>query len=160
MAKQIAFKKLRDDINSRLEKMIESAGNFEQLWTRSLKPRYQNYQMKRWKAQGAIGEQGKWKPLTKKYEDWKKGPKSKAQHGGKFILILHGTLVESVIGMHAYSGEGVSYYREKVEKDNVQVSTSLPYAGYVDHERSFTKYDKKFISEMKMILLKNLKVGT
>lgn len=159
MGKQIAFKTIKDDITARLNKMVETSGNFEQLWTRHLKPRYQNYQMKRWKAQGAIGELGKWKSLSPSYEAWKKGPRSKAQHGGKFILILHGALIESVVGMRAYSGEGVSYYREKTAKDHVQISTALPYAGYVDSERSFTKYDKKFISEMKNILLKNLKVG-
>jgi len=159
MAKQIALSTIKNDIASRLTKMIEMANNFEQTWTRNLKPRYQNYQMRRWKAQGAIGELGKWKPLSPRYEAWKKGPTSKAQHGGKFILILHGALIESVIGIRAYSGEGVSYYREKVEKDNVQISTALPYAGYVDSVRTFTKYDKKFINEMKKTLLKSLKVG-
>lgn len=157
----------QDNISNKLDSMVKNARGFEQIWKRNLKSVYLKYQEKRWQTKNW----GDWKELDQNsyYYKWKTGQNAKTKRsvlnkkgerltkkksiieGGRTLMVATGELRKSIL---AKSGE----YKEVVTDREALVYTTVPYAGGADKQRSFTKFDREFIQEMKRVLIKGLKL--
>lgn len=134
---------------------ITAIRSLDVLWKRSIKKLYQSYQMERWMT----SNWGEWKPLTsEKYIAWKAKSKTVFRmgeeypmlKGGRQLMIASGILADSLT-LHS-----MEYAREVATPDSIEVYTSVPYAKYVNKERSYKKYSPEFKAEVKRLIRKYL----
>jgi hypothetical protein len=143
---------VRKGVVEGLERMIDRKNALQGYLARNVYRRYQKAQMERFKTEGA-SEGPTWKPLSPKYAARKKiiyggGPKHKFVGGsgegrpwepdgnwpsypgkGTKMLIATGRLQKSVIGQE------LKDHRVLVTGSKIEVSSTVPYGGYVEETR-------------------------
>ena len=156
---KVSMEVIKDDASVKLMAMTMRCKTLDVLWKRSLKKYYQSYQIERWMT----SNWGEWKPLTsEKYIAWKKKTKTLFRMGelvpmkksGTQLMVASGFLSESV------SLASTEHSREIATPTSIEVYTTLPYAKYVNKERSFKKYSPEFKESIKKAIMKYIKGGT
>lgn len=133
-------------------KRIEKGGEkrFKQLLDRARESRtflntyvyrtYQNAQRNRWMSENTT--QGRqWKALDPVYKKRKLTKFAEYDGQGRKMLVATGRLYKSVFG-------DSSEHRKIVDATELRISTSVPYAVYVDEVRTFTKFDREFFRDI------------
>jgi len=147
------FTLVKNDFNPMLKKASEIYSLLEQWSKREGYLVYQKAQTKRWSTMNA-SEGSTWKPLKSSYEQWKLNKKKEDPSkypGGKKLLVLTGELFKSV------TGKGSAFHTVKFNRQGFQVSTTLPYAKYVNETRDFKKVGAKTRQDFKNSLSKFVK---
>lgn len=161
---RVLIKKLRSDITDNLEQMVKRANLTEGYLDRVVYRQYQNAQRDRWKninvGNDFAGEQP-WAPLDPAYAKWKlKKYKDNTFGGGQEMLIATGRLFWGVVGPSPD-------HRKIVENRKLLITTSVPYAKFVDEKRKFADdetgpafsnlFRSKIYKGLKNYLIKGLK---
>lgn len=142
-------------IENQLDKMVKNANLLPGYLDRVVYRQYQKAQRKRWETENSdnFSAGGHWEALDPGYAAYKRKKFASYRGGGEKILIATGRLFEGVIGP--------SQDHEKlVTERQIIISTSVPYAHYVDEDRTFTKFSPMFYSDvyqgLKEYLVKSL----
>lgn len=146
---------LVDGITEKINAMVKRANTLPQFFQRNLKRRYLDAQKKRWMSENETAEVdgGKWKELEPTYAAKKLTRFKGYPGGGRKMLIATNRLVDSIL---ARSTE----YREVTGDKSWIVSTTVPYAGYVDEKRTITEFSKDFYHGINKDLVTYVKEGT
>jgi len=98
---------------------------------------------------------GNWRPLSEAYARRKPFIKG-VKMGGTQLLVLKGELVGST------TLTSRKYSKELTEDTKIKISTTLPYAKYIDKgtrympARRFTTYDDIFVARIKKLIRENI----
>lgn len=151
----IESKRIKDSVTKSLNEKIQNAKSLDIIWKRSLKKDYLEYQKQRFITEN--DRNGGWKKLNPKYAAYKKniaGTGGKVKRlvlskdkritknkqvieGGIKLMVFTGQLRDSILAKN-------NEYKEITTPSSVTVLTTVPYAGYADSQRTFTKFDPKF----------------
>lgn len=132
----VSLKTLEDGIGQSLKAMISRARNMQGFLNRVVYKEYQNAQRERWISEND-SEGTRWKRLTKPYSDYKKTKFASYPGSGNRMLVATGRLYQSVIGPSS------EHYKLTTSK-SITIGTRVPYAKYVDEERTFTTFGEDF----------------
>lgn len=130
-------------IEDQLNKMVQNANLVPGYLDRVVYKQYQVAQRKRWETENddVFSEGGAWRALDPVYEKYKRKKFSQYRGGGTKLLIATGRLFEGVIGPGSDHGR-------IVQENEIIVTTTVPYAKYVDEERTFSKFSPAFYSDL------------
>lgn len=124
-----------------------SAG-LQTFFQRTLYPFYKRKQEERWISQNSTEGQT-WTQLSLGYLNRKQKLLQKDQGkypGGKKILVLTGTLFDSVVGRDK------RFHRKLVTPNRFQIATAVPYAKYVNEKREFVGFGDKTNEEIRTMM--------
>jgi len=110
-------------------------------------------QRQRWITEGN-SEGYAWKQLSPNYEKYKLRKFADYPGGGRKLLIATNRLVDSM------TGDNQSEHYKLVTDKTLEVGTFVPYAKYVDEQRSIVKLSPETVAELKDGLKKYLTKGT
>jgi hypothetical protein len=144
MAK-VSAKVVKSGVTEALEKMVKRANLTEGYLNRVVYRQYQNAQRNRWRNinEGEdFGGEKPWAELNPIYENlkYRKFLDNPFGHGEK-MLIATGRLFFGVVG----PGED---HQKIVTNKRIEISTTVPYAKYVDEARTFTEFSPIFWSKI------------
>lgn len=149
-------------VTAMLEKMVSNGNKTEAFLNRVAYRIYQNYQTKRWMAEGSYDGLSRWKSLDPKYKQAKKKRFAAYPGSGEHTLIATGSLVASVVGpgftMPFLKGSA-RFHRKMVSGSTMTISTSIPYAEYVNDVRPFDEYGPQFKKEIGAAWFKYIRKG-
>lgn len=151
----MSVKKLSDGIERKLDAMVKRVNTMPQFFLRNVKRRYLAAQKVRWMNENSDSKLkgGAWAPLSEPYAT-EKPKRFKAFPGaGQKLLIAKNTLVNSILGLS-------TDYREVVGDRTYIVSTTVPYATFVDEKRSITGFTETFYDDVRTDLRKYVMAGT
>jgi hypothetical protein len=154
-------------IAKRMKEQLKNGKFLPQLWARTLRAKYFEYQLSRFKNQGAIDGLERWPDVKPKYRDWKvrmatggsslktsklsrsgeTRTKTVVKEGGTMVMVLTGRLLKAVATTNASAG-----YAEIKTDNRIRVKTNVPWAWYRQtggKRRKFNTYGKKFRSMFK-----------
>lgn len=143
--KAAAFSLVRNDAQYLFEQSLTMNAALQTWMARNAYPMYKNAQKQRWITQNA-SEGVTWKEVTTKYQKWKDNMLAKnpgKYPGGKRILVLTGTLADSVMGRK------LDFHRAIFTERGFSVATTLPYAKYVNDVRPFAGFGDRTTNKIK-----------
>lgn len=144
-------------IEKRLDGMVSRAKNARGYLDRVVYQQYQDAQFMRWQTANA-SEGSTWKPLTHAYEKYKLKKFSAFPGGGRVLMVATSNLSKSVIGPRG-GGSMPFGHRKVVTESSLIVGTTVPYAGFADALRPFTKYSPATMRKIQKGLIAYLKGG-
>lgn len=135
---------LTKGIEEQLDEMVKRANMVPAYLNRVVYRQYQKGQRERWKTENAGDDfaGGKWDSLDPAYETWKhaKYMDNATGHGTK-MLIATGRLLFGVVGPS-------EEHQKVVGSRSIRINTTVPYAVYVDAQRTFSEWSPKFYSRI------------
>lgn len=139
----ITLKSQVDGITKKLDGIIASGKTgFAQFFVRDAVPKYLKAQSERFMTENSSDyTAGGWKPLDPKYRERKLTQFSGYEGGGRKMLIAKGDLYKSVLAMS-------KDYRQVVGDKELIIGTTIPYAGFVDADRTISEFSPKFYTEL------------
>jgi hypothetical protein len=148
----ITYKQLEKNIENDLLQMVRRAHDFRGLFNRVLYPMFKKAQLARWSTENS-SEGQKWAPLNAKYREYKLDKfKESPPYNGTKMLIATNRLIDSVIGPSAD-------HRKIVEPKRLIISTTVPYAKYVNEKRNFTHFgritENRILNVVRLYVMKN-----
>jgi hypothetical protein len=125
--------------------------------TRGIKM-YSTAQKARWMSENA-SEGSVWSKISPAYQLHKLRKYAAYPGGGRKLLIASGNLFASMLPPNQREGFSLNSkmggdFRKLIDRGTMIISTSVPYAEYVDRTRNFTTWSKDTIDSMKMDLAK------
>jgi hypothetical protein len=145
------FKKIQSSITKNLQGMMSRERLLQGYLNRVVYAQYQKAQRKRWMTEGA-SEGERWTPLNEAYARWKRVRYASELGGGTKMLIRTNRLQLSVIG-------GSAEHRKVVGTKRLIISTTVPYAIYVDEKRTFTGLGEATSAEISKGIVRYLATG-
>ena len=142
--------KVAEGITKQLEKMVANANLMPSYLDRVVYRQYQKAQKKRWETENTdpFSAPRQWDALDPLYAVYKRKKFSDFVGHGEKMLIATGTLKDGVIGpKDGVIGPG-SKHGKKVEERSITITTTVPYAKWVDEDRTFTTFSPRFYSEV------------
>jgi len=139
----IKMTSLSKKIEDRLNRLVENANLVDGYLERVVYRQYQKAQKDRWTTENtsAFSAPRKWDALDPSYAAYKKRKFSDFIGHGEKMLIATGRLFQGVIGPS-------EDHRSVIGDKKIEIYTSVPYASYVDEDRSFTKFSPSFYSDI------------
>jgi len=133
----------------RLLELKSRVKNVKAILNRVVYPMYIEAQLERFKTEGE-SEQMRWKPLTKRYQEYKLKKFAKYPYKGRRMGVATGRLLKSLVDKR--SGEHYKIVREQ----SLTVGTRVSYAKYFDDKRTISKWRPEFIKTIKKTVLEYL----
>jgi hypothetical protein len=129
-----------DGISNKLKLMIDRGKSMQTFLNRNIYKMYQNAQRERWMSKNE-SEGSRWLKLDSRYAKYKREKYAAYEGAGTKILIATGALFHAAIG----PAQG---QRKIVTNSKLYISTAIPYAGYVNEARNFTKWGSKTMRDI------------
>lgn len=136
MSNNTAIQMKVDNINRRLDGMINRTKSLRGYLNRVVYRQYQEAQIKRWNTENA-SEGTPWKKLNPEYASYKRKKYASYPYAGSRLLVATGTLLKSVVG------QDPRYHRKIVTNYGITIMTTLEYAPQVAAIRPFMKWSKQ-----------------
>lgn len=153
------FKRLVNEVFTRQEAMVQVQSASVTFFRRALYPLYRIKMEQRWISQNA-SEGQTWKSVSEKWKEKKIALRNKdaAKYpGGDKLMVFTSTLFKAVVGRDK------TYHRLAITPKEMKVSTTLPYAPYVNDVRPFTGFgdvtNDEIRTKLSRFLLNSLKKG-
>jgi hypothetical protein len=151
---EVGLEILVDQITARIDAMAKRANTLPQFFERNLKRRYLDAQKSRFMLEnsGEFVDGGTWDRLSPAYAAAKPHRFKSYPGGGTKLLIATNKLVDSVLAKS-------TDYRQVTGDRSFIVSTTVPYAGFVDDKRTITRFNSKFYIGINQDLIAYVKEG-
>lgn len=130
------LKQVSKGIEDKLDAMTNRAKSIQSYFARIAYPRYQRAQIDRWQTENE-SEGERWVPLNSIYKKSKLWRFAGYDYAGTKMLVATGQLLKSVVG------PGSAMHQAIFTNEQMVISTTVPYAGYVAFVRPFMEFSDK-----------------